>query len=101
MNNYIQQVISDQIIDNPVLVVSRNNILEDSLNQFKTNKDIDLKRPLHVFFLDEDSNDIEGMYREWFSCVFKEFFSGKLFKENNFESLGRNTIIINDDFICN
>ena len=41
------------------------------------------------------------MYREWFSCVFKEFFSGKLFKENNFESLGRNTIIINDDFICN
>ena len=64
MNNYIQQVISDQIIDNPVLVVSRNNILEDSLNQFKTNKDIDLKRPLHVFFLDEDSNDIEGMYRE-------------------------------------
>ena len=26
VNNYIQQVISDQIIDNPVLVVSRNNI---------------------------------------------------------------------------
>jgi hypothetical protein len=101
VNNYIQQVISDQIVDNPVLVVSRNNILEDSLNQFKTNKEIDLKRPLHVFFLDEDSNDIKGMYREWFSCVFKEFFSGKLFKENNFESLGRNTIIINDDFICN
>lgn len=26
VSNYIQQVISDQIIDNPVLVVSRNNI---------------------------------------------------------------------------
>ena len=100
VSNYIQQVISDQIVDNPVLVVSRNNILEDSLNQFKTNKDINLKRPLHVFFLDEDANDVGGIYREWFSCVFKEFFSGKLFKENNFESLGRNTIIINDDFIC-
>ena len=100
VSNYIQQVISDQIVDNPVLVVSRNNILEDSLNQFKTNQDINLKRPLHVFFLDEDANDVGGIYREWFSCVFKEFFSGKLFKENNFESLGRNTIIINDDFIC-
>ena len=102
VSNYIQQVVSDQIVDNPVLVVSRNNILEDSLNQFKTNKDINLKRPLHVFFLDEDANDVGGVYREWFSCVFKEYFSEKrkLFKENNFESLGRNTIIINEDFIC-
>ena len=102
VSNYIQQVISDQIIDNPVLVVSRNNILEDSLNQFKTNKDINLKRPLHIFFLDEDANDVGGVYREWFSCIFKEFFSKnkKLFKENNNESLGRNTIIINDEYEC-
>ncbi len=102
VSNYIQQVVSDQIVDNPVLVVSRNNILEDSLNQFKTNKEINLKRPLHIFFLDEDANDVGGVYREWFSCVFKEFFSEnkKLFKENNNESLGRNTIIISDDFEC-
>ena len=102
VNNYIQKVISDQIVDNPVLVINRNNILEDSFNQFKTNKDLNLKRPIHVFFLDEDENDVGGVYREFFSCLFKEFFSSKrkFFKENNYEGLGRNTIIINNDNEC-
>ena len=97
VNNYIQNVISDQIVDNPVIVISRDNILNDAFNQFKTNKEINLKRPIHVHFLDEKENDVGGVYREFFSCVFKEFFSSKrkFFKENNYEGLGRNTIIIN------
>ncbi len=99
VNNYIQNVISDQIVDNPVIVISRDNILDDAFNQFKTNKDINLKRPIHVHFIDEKENDVGGVYREFFSCIFKEFFSSKrkFFKENNYQGLGRNTIIINHD----
>jgi len=77
---YIQEVISEQIIDNSYLIINRNNILEDSLNQFKNNKEINLKRPLYIFFINEDCTDIGGMYREYFSSIFKEFFSEK----NNF-----------------
>ncbi len=95
---YIKEVISEQIIDNSFLIINRNNILEDSLNQFKNNKEINLKRPLHIFFIDEDCNDIGGIYREYFSSIFKEFFSEKnnFFKELHNEGLGKNTIILSD-----
>ena len=96
---YLKSIISDNVVDNPYIIVSRNNILEDSLNQFKTVKELNLKRAIHVYFIDEKANDVGGIYREWFSCILREFFSEKrgLFVINQDSGLGKHTILINNN----
>ena len=42
-----------------------------------TIKDINLLEELHIHFVDEIANDEGGVYREWYSCLFKEFFNEK------------------------
>ena len=79
--------------ENPTLVINRNNILEDSFRQLTTTKEFNLSRPISIFFIDEVASDEGGVYREWFSCLFKVIFSKdkKLFKENNNNCLIKNT----------
>lgn len=77
---YINKNIYDKGNDNSPLVVSRNNILEESFNQFMTSKELNLKANMHIFFVDEIAYDVGGVYREWYSCLFKEIFA----KKNNF-----------------
>jgi len=50
-------------------VINRENILEDSLNQFQTTQDLDLKKELKIFFVDEVAQDVGGVYREWYSSL--------------------------------
>lgn len=77
---YINKNIYDNRNDNSPLVVSRENILEESFNQFMTSQDLNLRANMHIYFVDEIAYDVGGVYREWYSCLFKEIFS----KENNF-----------------
>jgi hypothetical protein len=60
--------------------VSRENILEESFNQFMTTQELDLRKAMHIFFVDEVAQDVGGVYREWYSTLFDNIFS----KENNF-----------------
>lgn len=95
---YINLKIYDKSNDNTPLVISRDNILEESYNQFKTTNELDLKRGMHIFFVDEVAQDVGGVYREWYSCLFKEIFS----KHQNFfyecpnKGLGKNTYLISN-----
>ncbi len=50
-------------------MINRENILEDSLNQFQTTQDLDLKKELKIFFVDEVAQDVGGVYREWYSSL--------------------------------
>lgn len=75
--NYINKNIYDKTSDNTTLVVSRENILEESFNQFMTTLDLDLKKSMQIFFIDEVALDIGGVYREWYSCLFDSIFSEK------------------------
>ena len=47
--------------------------------------DINLKNKILIHFIDENTNNEEGIYREWFTCLFKEFLKekNKLFILNN------------------
>lgn len=67
----------DKSSDNTTLVVSRNNILEESFNQFITTTDLDLRKSMQIFFVDEAAIDIGGVYREWYSSLFDEIFANK------------------------
>ena len=83
--------------ENPLIIIHRNNILEESYNQFMTTTDLNLLEPLQVHFVDEVAHDEGGVYREWYACLFKEFFNEKnnLFCENPFKSSYNGTFIIN------
>ena len=80
-------------IENPILVINRANIFEDSYKQFTTTKELNLSRPIKIYFVDEVANDEGGVYRDWLSCLFKTIFSKekKLFKENENNCLISNT----------
>lgn len=94
---YMKMILSDNIVDNPFIIVSRKNILEDSLNQFKTVQGLNLKRSLHIYFIDEEAKDVGGVYREWFSCLLHEFLTSdkKLFTLNTNSGPGKNTVLVN------
>ena len=100
--NYIKDYIMNEnnnIINknqNPILVINRNNILEESFNQFMTTKDLNLKEPIQIHFIDEIAHDAGGVFREWYSCLYKQIFSekNKFFIENNNNSYIKGTYLI-------
>lgn len=81
--------------ENPVIFVNRNNIFEDSYNQFIKAKDLILTKPLKIRFNNEKVEDEEGNYREWYSCMFKAMISPKLrlFQINPYNCAEANTIL--------
>lgn len=95
---YINMKIYDKSNDNTPLVISRENILEESFNQFKTTNELDLKRGMHIFFVDEVAQDVGGVYREWYNCLFKDIFSAlqNFFYECPNKGLGKNTYLISN-----
>ena len=106
---YINDNIYDKSNDNSPLVISRDNILEESYNQFMTDNDLNLKRNVHIFFIDEVARDVGGVYREWYSSLFNEIFSKKFsfFIEINYNSFAKgsfflpvqNPIKFNNDYL--
>ena len=90
MNNYARKK-----TENPLMIINRNNILEDSFNQFLKIKEVNLARPLKIRFVNEQIEDEEGVYREWYTCMFKEIISPnkKLFILNPYKSLEPNTVL--------
>ena len=94
--NYIMNHFPNTNDENPILVINRKNILEESFNQFMTTKDLNLKEPIQIHFVDEVANDAGGVYREWYSCLFKEIFNSKnkLFIENNNNACINGTYLI-------
>ena len=94
---YITSNIPDLNKENPLIIVHRNNILEESYNQFMTIKDLNLLKTLQIHFVNEIAHDEGGVYREWYSSLFKQFFNEKnnLFIENPYNSSFNGTFIIN------
>ncbi len=81
--------------ENPLVVINRNNILEDSYNNFIRIGGINLARPLKIKFVNENIQDEEGIYREWYQNIFKEILSPqkRLFIVNPNKSLEANTLL--------
>ena len=81
--------------ENPLVIINRNNILEDSYNNFLRIGGINLARPLKIKFVNENIHDEEGIYREWYQNIFKEILSPqkRLFMINPNKSLEANTLL--------
>ena len=90
MKNYIKNK-----NENPLVIINRNNILEDSYNNFIRIGAINLARPLKIKFVNENIHDEEGIYREWYQNIFKEILSPqkRLFIINQNKSLEANTLL--------
>lgn len=77
-------------------MIDRSNILQDSLNQFNTTKDLDLKKAVQIHFIDEVAQDVGGVFRDWYSSIFNEIFNTQkhnLFYEIN-NKYGNSSIFI-------
>ena len=85
---------------NPIISVNRNNIFVDSYNQFIKAKDLNLTRPLNIRFNNEKQEDEDGIYREWYSCLFRTMLSPnmRLFIFNPYKSLEPNTLLFYPKF---
>ena len=81
--------------ENPVLTINKNNVFEDSYNKFIHTPSLNLTKQLKIRFIDEKQQDEEGIYREWYSLIFKELISTKLklFRINPYKCCEPNTII--------
>ena len=92
-NNIINENFKNE---NPILIINRKNILEESFNQFITTKELNLKEPIKIHFVDEVAHDAGGVYREWYTSLYKEFFSekNKFFIENNNNCIIKGTYLI-------
>lgn len=55
--------------DTITVVLSRENILDETINQFSTVDDLNLHKDIKIFFIDEDARDAGGVIREWLSLV--------------------------------
>ena len=86
--------------ENPIINVNRNNIFIDSFNQFIRTQGLNLSKPLKIRFINEKVEDEQGVYREWYSLMFKEMTSPnmKLFILNPYKCLEPNTVLFYPKF---
>ena len=60
--------------DSQVLVISRDRLLEDSLNQLESLQARDYHKEFAVHFEGEEAQDAGGVFKEWLSVVSAELF---------------------------
>jgi len=85
-----------------VLEVSRENIIDDTLNQLVYNEQ-DLKKPLKVHFIGEEGVDEGGVQKEFFQLIIKQLFDPafSMFnydEEFNYYWINPNTIETSQNF---
>ena len=85
---------------NPTVTINRQNIFQDSYNQFIRIKSINLARPLNIHFSNEKNEDEGGNHREWYQSMFKDMINpkNKLFLINPNKSLEPFNIIIHPKY---
>ena len=60
------------------LVINRNNVLEETISQFETVGDLNLKGKVKIFFVDEEAQDAGGVIKEWIDLLIDSLFSQEL-----------------------
>ena len=93
--SYLMNHYGDNMAQNPLLTIDRNNIFIDSYNKFINNSQINLASPLRIHFINELKDEQESLYREWYTEIFKDIISPKLklFIPNHRRSLEPNSLL--------
>lgn len=71
-NAFFQFLIGGQGQSNLMLLVSRNNLVQDTITQLQMSSQEDLKKPLRVKFVDEEAEDAGGVTKEFFLLLLRE-----------------------------
>ena len=88
-NAVIQMIMSGQAqIPYLMLLVSRENIVQETIIQLQNSNTADLKKPLRVKFAEEEAEDAGGVTKEFFMLLIKEILNPdygmfKEFEESN------------------
>ena len=88
-NSIVQMLVSGQAqIPYLMLMVTRENIVQDTIIQLQSSNTIDLKKPLRVKFAEEEAEDAGGVTKEFFMLLIKEILNPdygmfKEFEESN------------------
>ena len=61
--------------DSITLVINRDNILEDTLNQIDTTDEFDFHKEIKIYFVDEDAQDAGGVLKEWIFSLIQAIFT--------------------------
>eukprot|EP00092_Neocalanus_flemingeri_P033110 GFUD01036005.1.p1 GENE.GFUD01036005.1~~GFUD01036005.1.p1 ORF type:complete len:1046 (+),score=311.60 GFUD01036005.1:157-3294(+) len=83
-NAVLQMILSGQAtIPYLMLIVSRTNIVQETITQLQMANTADLKKPLRVKFEDEEAEDAGGVTKEFFMLLIKEILNPDygMFKE--------------------
>jgi len=81
---FVQMIFSGEAhIPYLVLIVSRNNIVQETITQLQMANTADLKKPLRVKFENEEAEDAGGVTKEFFMLLIKEILNPDygMFKE--------------------
>jgi len=71
-NAFFQFLIGGQGQSNLMLLVSRTNLVQDTITQLQMSSQEDLKKPLRVKFVDEEAEDAGGVTKEFFLLLLRE-----------------------------
>merc|ERR1711963_1171530 len=75
-NSIVQMLVSGQAqIPYLMLMVSRNNLVRETINQLEFANTADLKKPLRVKFENEEAEDAGGVTKEFFMLLIKEILN--------------------------
>lgn len=87
MNDFDNKQHNDK--QNPIILISRKNILAESFNELMISKEINLNKQIQIHFIDELARDIGGVFQEWYTCIMKEFIHplNHLFELNTYSSI--------------
>ncbi|CAF4335890.1 unnamed protein product, partial [Adineta steineri] len=84
---------------NPLLMlrINRDTIVHDTINQLDKYKDEDFKKPLRVYFQNEEGLDAGGIRKEFFLLLTKEILNPKYGMFTVYEET--NTIWFSDFYV--
>ncbi|KAI5611802.1 putative E3 ubiquitin-protein ligase HERC4, partial [Silurus asotus] len=60
-----------------ILIVRRENVVEDTMEVLRKSKNVDYKKPLKVIFVGEEAVDAGGVRKEFFLLIMKELLDPK------------------------
>jgi hypothetical protein len=62
--------------DSITLVLERDNVIRDTLNQIRSTDGFDFHKEIKIFFVGEEAQDAGGVFKEWIFLVLQQIFTG-------------------------
>lgn len=63
--------------DSIVLVIDRNNLINDTISQIETTDGFDFHKEIKIFFIDEEAQDAGAILKEWIFMLIQTIFTSQ------------------------